>query len=111
MFLIFFIQRSKSIVQYSWISNSLTISGDGAVTRSGVLSDGDYTTLQEVVIKEGITEIGEIAFQGCNSLISVAIPASVTKIDQSTFTRCKSLKIINVSTDNKNYMSDGQYAL
>ena len=42
----------------------LTISGNGAIKNSGFKS----YTIKEVVIEEGITEIGSIAFQVCTQI-------------------------------------------
>ena len=39
-------------------------------------------------IPEGVTEIGEQAFDGCKSLKSVMIPASVTVIGENAFFNC-----------------------
>ena len=45
----------------------------------------------EVVIPEGVTEIGWYAFEGCISLKSVVIPCSVTDIGNAAFKDCTSL--------------------
>ena len=39
----------------------------------------------DVVIPEGVTSIGEHAFDNCRSLISVTIPNSVTSIGKYAF--------------------------
>lgn len=48
-------------------------------------------SLMSVVIPDGVTEIGWLAFSGCESLTSVRIPEGVKKIGQHAFSRCKSL--------------------
>ena len=61
------------------------------------ITDYDKNTLpSNLVIPEGVTEIGYRAFSGCTSLKSVTIPASVTKIDDSAFSRCTSLTSITI---------------
>ncbi|MCD8040712.1 MAG: leucine-rich repeat domain-containing protein [Clostridia bacterium] len=49
------------------------------------------TTLEYVVIPEGITRINEGAFQYCTSLVSITIPSTVTYIDERAFEGCTSL--------------------
>ena len=47
----------------------------------------------DVVIPEGVTAIGDNAFEGCESLKSIAIPDSVTAIGAGAFEGCCSLSI------------------
>ena len=49
-----------------------------------------------LVIPEGITEIGLSVFRDCTSLESVTIPAGVTKIGFSAFGNCTSLKSVTI---------------
>ncbi len=61
----------------------------------------------EIVIPEGVTSIGENAFQYCCSLTSITIPDSVTSIDEYAFEYCSSLASITVAEGNAKYHSDG----
>ena len=45
----------------------------------------------DVVIPEGVTEVGDIAFHGNTSLTQVVIPDSVKSIGSSAFNRCSNL--------------------
>lgn len=67
-------------------------------------SDGYYkntpfynrTTLNDVVILNGVTNIGIYIFNECTSLTNITIPDSVTKIERYAFRGCKSLTSINI---------------
>ena len=52
--------------------------------------------LTEYTIPDGVTTIGEYAFDGCNSLTSVTIPDSVTTIGDSAFCECYSLTDVTI---------------
>ena len=52
----------------------------------------ECSSLNSVVIPDGITSIGEGAFQGCSSLTDLVIPDSVTSIGESAFEGCSSLR-------------------
>ena len=79
----------------------LTISGNGAM--EDYESNGKHPpyqdsvpweTLTKVIIKTGVTHIGNNAFYDCTSLTSVTIPNSVTSIGDTAFYACESLKSI-----------------
>ena len=51
----------------------------------------DCDSLEEVILCEGVTEIGYAAFNGCENLKEITIPSSVTKIGYGAFHSCRSL--------------------
>lgn len=79
---------------------TLTISGTGAMTdytKSGVAPwNKDYEKIRFVVIENGVTTIGEYAFENCTLLESVVISDSVEKIGKYAFSGCSALKRISL---------------
>ena len=81
---------------------TLTISGTGAMKDYGTPDDlpwKDYRSLiASVVIEDGVTSIGDYAFEGCNNanLTSVTIPASVTSIGDYAFAYCTYLASVTI---------------
>ena len=79
----------------------LTISGNGAM---GNYYGYGYTgfslpwgqSVTEVIIKTGVTSIGEHAFAGCSELRSITIPDSATSIGNAAFIECISLTSVMI---------------
>lgn len=73
--------------------------------------DEKWAALTEVVIKDGVTEIGNQAFQGCTGLTNVTIPDSVQKIGAWAFCLCVGLKNVdipaNVEIGNSSFRRSG----
>ena len=55
-----------------------------------------WADLTEVVIEDGVTEIGKDVFQGCVGLTKVTIPDSVKKIGTWSFYLCGGLKNVDI---------------
>ncbi len=79
-----------------------TLSGDGTLTISGT-DMPDYTSspwysqrekIKQVVIKNGVTNIGASSFLECYNIQSIAIPNSVTNIGNNAFLYCSKLTSI-----------------
>ena len=62
------------------------------------------TSLASITIPDSVTWIRDSAFNGCASLTSITIPNSVTRIDY-IFSGCTSLTAINVAAENQSYVS------
>ena len=77
----------------------LTINGFGTMDALGYNSDNAWlaykSTIKQVIISNGITNIGGYAFRECNSLANIIIPESIISIDGDAFYKCKSLKSID----------------
>ena len=68
---------------------------------NGVTSIGDYAfddcvNLASITIPNSVTSIGKSAFDGCTDLASITIPNSVTSIGDYAFNWCKSLTSITI---------------
>ncbi len=77
---------------------NLTISGTGEMLDYEY--NGDWapwgTGIRSVMIEEGVTSIGDLAFYYCESLTSVTIPSSVTSIGSWAFSGCSSLTSMTI---------------
>lgn len=77
-------------------------------TIDGILYSKDGTTLYycppakegDLVIPEGVTEIGFSAFQNCSKLTSLTIPSSLQYIDKAAFGGNVKLKTLTVDSNN-----------
>ena len=60
---------------------------------TGMFSGASMTNFS---IQDGVTEIGNEAFRGCENLSSIEIPDSVTRIGRGAFHGCASLETIKL---------------
>ena len=76
----------------------LTISGNGAMGNYDVFSSPTpwETDITDVVIDNGVTHIGDMAFYGCTELAGITIPDSVTSIGDLAFYGCTELTDITI---------------
>lgn len=75
-----------------------TLDDNGVLTISGTGDMSDYTneldppwdlsTVKQVIIEQGVTSIGDFAFDGCIYMTSVTIPNGVTSIGDYAFRNC-----------------------
>ena len=86
-------------VIYKWYEDGmLVISGAGAMTDYSYYnrSPFNWSGMKSVVIKSGVTTIGDCAFYNCDSLQSVTIPDNVTTIGDYAFFECDSLQSVTI---------------
>lgn len=106
----------------------LTISGEGDMYNYSHNYGYKKLEIKEIVINEGVTsigdeafedlknvfcikmsnsimKIGELAFAGCTSLLSIVIPQNITNIADGAFARCPNLQRIDVDEHNLKYAS------
>ena len=115
----------------SWVldeSYTLTISGTGAIPNGytgwdaykadikqviisdGITGIGDYAFnsfagMTHVTIPDGVVSIGVNAFYGCSSLVGLSIPKSVESIQDTSFMNCSSMEQFDIDDDNDHYCS------
>ena len=92
---------------YAFASTGLT----EVTILEGVTTIGDYafqdcTSLSEVTIPTTVTEIGSCAFQGCSSLDKVTIPEGVTTIGDSAFSYCENLTSVTFKNEDGWHLQD-----
>jgi hypothetical protein len=74
-----------------WVSYRAQITNveiSNGVTNIGNVAFQDCNNLKWITIPEGVTIIGTRAFENCTSLSAIAIPASVTQIEARAFRNC-----------------------
>ena len=79
----------------------LTISGKGEMYDYSYYNRVPWDNynkriIKRIIIGDGITTIGGIAFENCSALTSVTIPNSVTTIGYSAFENCSSLTSVTI---------------
>ena len=83
----------------------LSVDGTLTVSQKGDMSDyyegetpwnRQRNDIKKIVIKEGVTRIGDYAFAGCRNLTSVEIPNSVKSIGVRSFVECIKLPSIEI---------------
>ena len=97
---------------FSSATGTLTVSGTGDMTEyksSYEIPWEDYTSdIKSVVIKKGVTSVGNYAFDNCSNLTSVTVADSVISIKPSAFSYCGNLTSITIPEGVK---SIGDWAL
>ena len=105
------------------LTKTLTISGNGAMSNYGIISgvgvnntgtnapwgdqiynslfDGQYNTdiIENIVIEDGVTAIGNYAFYGFDHIKNVSFPASLTTIGNNAFEGCSGLTSFDIRDD------------
>ena len=93
-------QGDNVVWSYDSATEMLTITGKGEMddwwANNGREDRSPWydVSVSTVVIGDGVTSIGDSAFDSCGSLTSVALPNSVAAIGDNAFYRCTSLASI-----------------
>lgn len=88
---------SSSTVPWNAQKSKITsvVIGNG-VTSIGNNAFEDCSALKKLDIPQSVTEIGSKAFLGCSALTSLALPQTVNSIGNTAFQGCSNLETINI---------------
>ena len=97
----------KVVTRWNEGNLTWTLDAEGTMAISGTGAMKDYSSsdspatqkkdsVNKVVIQQGVTSIGELAFSGCTNLTDITIPSSVTSIGDYAFFECTDLTSINI---------------
>ena len=75
------------------------------ITSIGNYAFAGYSNLTSLIIPCAVTRIGDNAFSGCSRLVSVNIPKNVISIGDNAFSGCNSLTTIQIEHGNTVYDS------
>ncbi|MBE6924897.1 MAG: leucine-rich repeat domain-containing protein [Ruminococcaceae bacterium] len=81
---------------YRYSSEITNVVIEDGVTHIGSMAFKDFTYLKDVDIPDSVTSIGREAFAACTSLNSVTIPYSVTHMGYGAFQSCDSLEKVKI---------------
>ena len=84
---------------YLSVDGTLTVSIEGNMSNydeGETPWDLQRDDIKKIVIKKGVTHIGDLAFGGCRNLTSVEIPNTVKSIGVRAFVECKNLPSIEI---------------
>lgn len=101
---------AETVASGTWESLNWTLDDDGLLIISGngemagFYNTTDITStwrqyknrIYEIIIENGVTTIGDSAFQDCNNLAKILIPDSITRIGNNAFYYCGQLKSIAI---------------
>lgn len=121
-----------SIVFYNGIDHKVTSIGNNTFSHIKLVTprfpssyyENCPCSITSIIISEGVTSIGDYAFNNCGNLTSIAIPSSVTNIGKELISycmvltyetknekrwsalSCRNFTSINVKSENANYSSE-----
>ena len=89
------IKRNKDMLTDLDLAGT-TYTGDDAAKFAYTGHMGDNSTLQTIKLPQGITDIGDNAFNHCSSLTSIDFPVALNTIGNYAFFGCSLLKSIEI---------------
>ena len=92
-------------VTFSVSAGTVTVKGEGAMYDYASAEEVPWYSYRDeisyVVIENGVTNVGQLAFYQCKNLHTVTLPASVTEIGRSAFAECIRLSSITLPKELK----------
>ena len=86
-------KEGKEVILVEYKGNDSEVVIPNGVTSIGNVAFGGCDSLENILIPNSVTSIGICAFWGCDSLKSILIPNSVIRIDRGAFCFCVNLTI------------------
>ncbi len=80
--------KVKDGIEYTYGDGILTVIGNGSLddyTQGDTPWESDKTSIEKVIIEDGITNIGAYMFSGYSNLTDVIIPKSVASVGEGAF--------------------------
>lgn len=93
---VLYISGTGEMFDYDYYGESNEMDGSIDIYGTSAPWDNLCARIEEVVIDEGVTSIGDWSFYGCTSLTEITIPDSVTSISYGAFAGCSSLREITI---------------
>ena len=90
---------NATIIRYRGNDTEITTPaqiGGYTVNKLNALLFHDNNTIKSVKVSEGVTDIGQFAFDGCENLEEIILPSTLLTINKYTFEKCSSLKNIEI---------------
>lgn len=92
--------RSTDVPWYSHRATIKSVVLEEGVTRVGSLAFSGYTNMTSISLSSTLTLIDSYSLYGCTGLTSLTLPASVATIEESAFNGCTGLKSITCEAVN-----------
>lgn len=77
---------------------------DSLIIEEGITGIGDYAfyyceNLRSISLPNSLRRIGAFSFSGCNTIDCLDIPANVRSIEHSAFCFCRNIQSLNIQSD------------
>ena len=96
-------------ISFEWVDGTLTVSGNGDMPdyTDGAPWESYKQRISKLIVKSGITSIGNCAFRYVYNLSSIELPDGITSIGDHAFEECRFFESVEIPSSVK---SIGDYA-